>query len=113
MRRAGEKIRDGGSVAIFPEGSRSHSGDIGAFKRGAFLLAIEAQVPVIPVTIINAHDVFNEKKRIARPGVIRVEFGDPIDISGWDRKDISRLVELVRGEMERVLGIEDTEHSPD
>ena len=113
MRRAGEKIRDGVSVAIFPEGSRSHSGDIGAFKRGAFLLAIEAQVPVIPVTIINAHEVFNEKKRIARPGVIRVEFGDPIDISGWDRKDIPRLVELVRGEMERVLGIEDTEHSPD
>ena len=105
MREAGEKIRQGVSVAIFPEGSRSHGGTLGSFKRGAFLLAIEAQVPVIPVTIVNGYRLFNEKTRTARPGVIHIHFGAPIDISGWTRADIPRLTARVRAEMLDRLGL--------
>jgi 1-acyl-sn-glycerol-3-phosphate acyltransferase len=103
MKVAGERIRNGVSIAIFPEGSRSHSSELGEFKRGAFLLAIEAQVPVVPVTIINAHTLFNEKARTARPGIMRIEVGDPIDIQGWTRSDIPKLMECVRDVMQSHL----------
>ena len=99
MRMAGEQIRNGVSVAIFPEGSRSHGGGLQPFKRGAFLLAIEAQVPVVPVTIVNGYRLFNEVTRKARPGTMHIHFGQPIDITGWERKDIPRLVERVREAM--------------
>lgn len=105
MRQAGEKIRQGVSVAIFPEGSRSHGKALGAFKRGAFLLAIEAQVPVIPVTIVNGYQLFNEKERTARPGTVHIHFGQPIDITGWGRADIPRLTTLVRSEILERLGL--------
>lgn len=100
MKVAGERIRNGVSVAIFPEGSRSHSTELGDFKRGAFLLAIEAQVPVVPVTIVNGPELFNEKTRTARPGMMRIEVGEPIDIQGWTRADIPRLMEAVREVMQ-------------
>jgi len=103
MKEAGQRIRNGLSVAIFPEGSRSYGSDLGAFKRGAFLLAIEAQVPVVPVTIVNAHYLFNEKTKMARPGVLEVCFGTPIDLTGYTRKDIPLLVEHVREAMQKHL----------
>jgi len=100
MRIAGEKIRSGISVAIFPEGSRSHSGELSAFKRGAFLLAIEAQVPVVPVTILNAHTIFNEKTHQARPGTMHIHFGEPIPIEGMSRGDIPKLMDTVKTRMQ-------------
>jgi len=103
MKVAGERIRKGLSVAIFPEGSRSHSHSVGEFKRGAFMLAIEAGVPVVPVTILNAVDLFNEKTKLARPGTMHIVVGKPIPIDGWTRKDIPRLMDEVRVVMEREL----------
>jgi len=103
IRVAGERILNGLSVAIFPEGSRSHGGNLGPFKKGAFLLAIEAGVPVVPVTILNGHEVFNEKTKLARPGVMHVVFGKPIDISGWTRRDIASLRQEVHQRMQTQL----------
>jgi len=103
IRTAGERIRSGTSVAIFPEGSRGHNGELRPFKKGAFLLAIEAGVPVVPVTILNGHQVFNEKTKLARPGVMHVVFSRPIVISGWTRADIGRLREEVRQRMQAQL----------
>lgn len=100
MRIAGQRIRDGLSVAIFPEGSRSFGPDLGPFKRGAFLLAIEAQVPLVPVTIVNAHHLFNEKTKKARPGTMEVHFGKPINLAGYTRQDIPMLMVAVREAME-------------
>jgi len=112
MQLAGERIRDGLSVAIFPEGSRSHGPRLGEFKRGAFLLAIEAQVPVIPVTVVNAYRLFNEKTKTARPGVMDIIVGEPIDITGWTRKDIPELMERVREAMGPHLGEQGTGENP-
>ena len=103
MRIAGERIRKGLSVAIFPEGSRSHSSVVQEFKRGAFMLAIEAGVPVVPVTILNALELFNEKTKLARPGIMHIVIGEPIPIDGWTRSDIPRLMDEVRIVMEREL----------
>ena len=100
---AGEQIRNGLSVAIFPEGSRSGHRDLLPFKKGAFLLAIEAGVPVVPVTLLNACTLFNEKTKLARPGVLQIVLGEPISIDGWTRKDIPRLMDDVRQAMQDEL----------
>jgi len=103
MRVAAARIRTGLSVAIFPEGSRSHSSTLQDFKRGAFMLAIEAGVPVVPVTILNALDLFNEKTHLARPGTMQIIIGEPINIEGWTRADIPRLMTEVHDVMQREL----------
>lgn len=112
MKMAGEQIRSGVSVAIFPEGSRSHSHRLGPFKRGAFLLAIEAQVPVVPVTVVNAHELLNEKTRCARPGILTIHVGRPIHIEGWGRADIPRLMDEVRKAMALHLPAQGTGEKP-
>ena len=105
MQVAGERIRKGLSVAIFPEGSRSGSATLQPFKRGAFLLAIEAGVPVVPVTILNAHELYQEKRKIARPGVLHIVIGQPISIDGWSRKEMPQLMEEVRSAMQSELDV--------
>lgn len=103
MRQAGQRIRDGMSVIIFPEGGRSHSAHLSVFKRGAFQLAAEAGVPVVPVTILNGWEVFNEKYRHAQPGVVHVVVGEPIELHGNGRQQVDVLMSEVRSIMEREL----------
>ena len=103
MRVAGERIRNGLSVIIFPEGARSHSASLGPFKRGAFQLAIEAGVPVVPVTILNGWAICNEKTRRCRPGVVHVVVGAPIQVTAGDRKQTDALMASVRTVMENEL----------
>ena len=59
IRKAESKLRDGMSVVIFPEGTRSHDGQIGKFKRGAFLISEELKLPILPVTIDGNYDVMS------------------------------------------------------
>lgn len=96
MREAGEKIRAGLSVIIFPEGARSYAQELQPFKRGAFVLAVEAGVPVVPVTILNAYRHFDEKRKLARPGTIAVAIGEPVSMEGVTRKQIPEIMERVR-----------------
>lgn len=67
---AARRIRNGVSVALFPEGTRSGDAGMGAFKLGSFKLAIEAQAPVVPVTIIGLGAVMG--RRYLKPGHVRV-----------------------------------------
>ena len=100
MKQAGENIRAGTSVIIFPEGARSYSREIAPFQKGAFLLALEAGVPIVPVTIVDAYEVLDEKRRVARPGVVRIEVGRPIPLKGMTRKDLPALMQTVREAIE-------------
>jgi 1-acyl-sn-glycerol-3-phosphate acyltransferase len=59
IRKAESKLKDGMSVVIFPEGTRSHDGQIGKFKRGAFLISEELKLPILPVTIDGNYDVMS------------------------------------------------------
>lgn len=105
MRIAGQRIRDGLSVIIFPEGARSHGPELAPFKRGAFQLAIEAGVPIVPVTILNGWQVFNEKHGRARPGRVHVVIGEPIVLDGTGRQQMDALMTQVRTVMERELDV--------
>lgn len=103
--RAAERIRDGSSVAIFPEGTRSRDGLLGPFKKGGFHLAQQAGVPVVPVAIQGAGEVMAPGSVLVRPGPVVITIGAPIETK--DLKDTAArnaLVERVRGEIERKTG---------
>ncbi len=103
MQRAGRHIRRGFSVIIFPEGKRSYRRDLLPFKKGAFLLALEAGVPIVPVTIVDAYRLFNEKKWLGGPGTIHVVVGEPISLAGMSRRDIPDLMDRLAGEIRTEL----------
>ncbi len=103
MQRAGRQIRQGLSVIIFPEGKRSYQRDLLPFKKGAFLLAMEAGVPIVPVTIVDAYRLFHEKRRLARPGIIHVVVGEPISLEGMTRRDIPELMDRLAREIQSEL----------
>ena len=88
--------KQGLSAAIFPEGTRSHSLRLGAFKKGAFLVALRARVPVIPIVIHNSIDVQPRGEKLYRPAKVRVEVLPPIDTSQWRVKHIDQHVEDIR-----------------
>ena len=98
---AGKRIRAGTSVIIYPEGERTYRRDLLPFQRGAFILALEAGVPIVPVTILDAYQIFNEQTKLARPGVVRVVVGRPINLEGLTRADIPEVMTNVRQEIER------------
>ena len=88
--RAGERIAWGG------EGQLSGQDGVRRFKRGAFLLAIRAGVPVVPVAFYGGHQALPLGSLRARAGTIHVRFGDPIDSSGYDEDDVRDLADHVQ-----------------
>lgn len=80
---AAHKIRHGTSIFMFPEGTRSTDGHIGhPFKKGGFLLAIGAKVPIVPITINGARGVMPKGSRTVTPGTIRLTIGQPVQPDG-------------------------------
>ncbi|MFE6924918.1 HAD-IB family hydrolase [Nocardia sp. NPDC057663] len=96
-------LRGGLSIGIAPEGTRSYTPRVGPFKKGAFHIAIQAGVPVIPVVIRNAGEIAWRDSPIARPGVVDVAVLAPIDVSGWDPAAMDDEVEQVRQLFENTL----------
>jgi len=96
--RATETIRGGASVILFPEGTRSRDGRLARFKRGAFHLALEAGVPVVPVAISGTYQVVRPRSIVVRPGPVHVTFAPPIDVADY-AGDLEGLMEKVRGEI--------------
>lgn len=99
LKRAGELIRNGRNIVAFPEGTRSSDGSILPFKKGAFVVAIEAGVPIIPVTIEGTHNVMPKNTFRIRPEPIKVKFGDPIETTGLTYDDRETLMEEVRNQI--------------
>jgi 1-acyl-sn-glycerol-3-phosphate acyltransferase len=109
LREAGERIRAGASILAFPEGTRSPDGSILPFKKGPFVVALEAGVPVVPVAIDGAAAVLPFRGFSLRPGTIRVRVGRPIETAGIPREGRDELMRTVREaivEMHRSLGSE-------
>lgn len=95
---SGKKIDSNISVVIYPEGTISEAGRLKVFKNGAFKLAIEKQVPIIPVANLNNwHFLQNGGffKSNGKPGVPRIVVGDPIITTGMDEKNVPELKEKV------------------
>jgi 1-acyl-sn-glycerol-3-phosphate acyltransferase len=103
VREAAEIIRKGTSVLVYVEGERSFGRDLLPFLRGAFVLAVEAAVPLVPVVILDNFEVMDERRRVARPGPVHLVVGAPIPTAGRSREAIPELMEHVRAVMEQEL----------
>jgi len=76
---AAKRLREGRSMHIFPEGTRSEDGQLLPFKRGAFIIAGKAGVPILPVSIIGSHLITPKKSLKIRKGNVKMVIGEPID----------------------------------
>jgi 1-acyl-sn-glycerol-3-phosphate acyltransferase len=95
LERAVARLRAGVSLAAFPEGTRSPDPGVRRFKRGAFVLALRAGVPVVPVSLTNVKQVMPGGLRI-HPGAVRMTLHPPVPTLGRNEDEASTLAEEVR-----------------
>ncbi len=105
LRVAGERIRGGESVLLFPEGGRSYAHHTEPFMRGSFMLALEAGVPVVPVALVGNVGVIDERGRRARRGETRIVIGAAVPTKGLTRADAGPLAEQMRATIEAELSV--------
>jgi 1-acyl-sn-glycerol-3-phosphate acyltransferase len=96
LRRWKGLVGEGLSLIVFPEGTRSADGRVGAFKAGSFLLAIEAGLPIVPITILDSRFVMAKGRLTTRPGRVRLIVHDPIETAGLDPSEARQLAQRVR-----------------
>jgi 1-acyl-sn-glycerol-3-phosphate acyltransferase len=96
LEEAGQRIRAGTSILVYPEGTRSEDGRILPFKKGPFALALKARVPIVPVTIEGSGKVQPKNSWNITPGPVRVKIGRPIDVTPYLPDDRVGLAKAVR-----------------
>ncbi|ADO71557.1 lysophospholipid acyltransferase family protein [Stigmatella aurantiaca] len=96
LRAAARKIRGGTNIFLYPEGTRSPDGRILPFKKGPFALALEARVPICPVTVEGTARIMPKNSWNITPGPVHVKIGKPIDTTGFADNDRAGLARAVR-----------------
>jgi lysophosphatidate acyltransferase len=93
------------SVFIFPEGTRSYAekAELLGFKKGAFHLAVQAQVPIVPIVVANYSEVLNVRRKVFVPGSVPVRVLRPIETKGKTKEDVDELLKEVRDVMLEAL----------
>jgi 1-acyl-sn-glycerol-3-phosphate acyltransferase len=100
---AARRMLAGDSFLIAPEGTRARGPGMLPFKKGGFVLAIKAQAPVVPVALHGTDVIMPRGRFWVKPGVVRIDIGEPIPTAGLDIEDRDRLMEAVRSRMEQML----------
>lgn len=90
-----EKIKEGSSIIIFPEGTRSEDGQIGPFKKGSNLIASRSKSPMVPITIIGSGDIIKKGSARITPGSVQVIISPPVEPSN-DKKENEAILESIR-----------------
>jgi 1-acyl-sn-glycerol-3-phosphate acyltransferase len=101
--RGAASLRAGNSFLIFPEGTRSRSGELLPFKKGGFLMAIQAQAPIVPVAIRGGRAAMRKGSPLIRPVHVSVRIGKPVPTAGLTAADRDHLIARVRAEVQNLL----------
>ncbi len=105
LKQAGRRLREARSTAVvFPEGTRSLTGDLQRFKKGPFIMAIEAGVPIVPVVVDGTFEILPKRGIHLRPQPVTVRFGEPVDASLYSHDDRDALIARVHATMAEMLG---------
>jgi 1-acyl-sn-glycerol-3-phosphate acyltransferase len=101
--QAAAAVSRGRSFMVFPEGTRSRTGELLPFKKGGFIMAIKAQAPLVPVAMVGARAAMTKGSRLIRPVEVDVFIGCPIETAGMTLDDRDRLIAMARGQIEEML----------
>jgi 1-acyl-sn-glycerol-3-phosphate acyltransferase len=99
LRQAGERIRAGANILAYPEGTRTRDGRLLPFKKGVFVLAIEAKVPIVPIAVEGSYDVLPSDGFRVRPRTMRMKLGEPIETAHLTEADRDALMAKVHAAM--------------
>lgn len=92
------------SLLIFPEGTRSRTGQLGLFKNGAFKLAIRAKKPVVPIVLVGTNQAIQKGKKVMAAGIeCRLKVLKPIPTDNLKEEDFAKLRDLVRAKMSEAI----------
>ena len=89
-------VREGSSLIVFPEGTRSVTGELGRFKKGSFLVALGSKLPVVPVTITGSRKVMQKGRLMVCRGEVVLTVHDPVPTDDVRREDVHALADRVR-----------------
>jgi len=103
VKQAIQYIREGISFLVYPEGTRSPTGRLGRFKKGSFVMAIEAGIPVVPVMCSGAHRIMKKNSLVIHPGTVNVRFCKAIDASQFTVEQRGELARIVHDAIAEVL----------
>jgi 1-acyl-sn-glycerol-3-phosphate acyltransferase len=105
---ATENLRRGKSYVVYPEGTRSRDGRMLPFKKGAFMMAIDAGVPVVPVTVSGATRIMPKAQVKVFPSTVRITIHEPISTEGYSKENVTELMQLARQKILSALSEEET-----
>jgi len=103
LRHALEHLKHGGGLVIFPEGGRTRTGRLMPFKAGVIQLALKADAPIVPVTIIGGYRAFSPHYIFPRPFKVRIIYHEPIRLA--PPRDEARMKEYMRAQTEYLQSI--------
>jgi len=101
--RGAASLKSGNSFLIFPEGTRSRTGQLLPFKKGGFIMAIEAQVPIVPVAVHGGRNAMRKGSAFVQPVTVTVRIGTPIPTAGLTMADRDSLIARVRTDIRALL----------
>ena len=102
IEKAAQWLRDGNSLLILPEGTRTRDGNLRPFKRLPFRLAKLAEVPILPIGTSGLYRLKARKSLLIQPGPVKIRFGEPIPVNTVQELELDELRDLVR---ERIVGL--------
>jgi 1-acyl-sn-glycerol-3-phosphate acyltransferase len=104
LKVAGRRIvEENSSAVVFPEGTRSLTGDLQKFKKGPFVMAIEAGVPMVPAVVDGTFEILPKRGFRLRPQPITVRFGEPVDTQRFSHENRDALIARVHAQMAEML----------
>lgn len=103
IEEAEKKLKGGSSVVIFPEGTRTNTGKMGKFKKGAFGMAVDLDLDIVPITIKGAYNVLPKHKIYIKPGTIEMKIHRPISTDGITYANLPEFMDKVHQIIEQDL----------
>lgn len=96
VRKMARLVEEGHSLIVFPEGTRSTDGNVGRFKGGSFVIALQSGLPVVPISVIGSRHVMFRGELMVRPGDVRVIVHEPIETSSVPKEAVREFASSVR-----------------